>query len=122
MTGITHLARAGHPYPILQRANGRVEQLKPEGFAVGLFPRSEAAEAEFLFERGDRLFLYSDGLVEATSAAGERFSSNRLVQIVSTQKGSPLAEVVAQLGSQVSSWRGEDDFDDDVSLVGLERE
>jgi PAS domain S-box-containing protein len=122
VTGITHLARAGHPYPILQRASGRIEQVKPEGFAVGLFPKAETAVAEFLLDRGDRLFLYSDGLVEATSAVGERFSSNRLVEIIGREKGRPLAETVQSLGRQVSEWRGADGFDDDVSLVGLERE
>ncbi len=122
VTGITHLVRAGHPYPVLQHAGGRIEQLRPEGFAVGLFPKADPAVAELRLDKGDRLFLYSDGLVEATSAAGERFSSNRLVELLRTEKDKPLAELVESLGKQVSAWRGADDFDDDVSLVGLERE
>jgi PAS domain S-box-containing protein len=122
VTGMTRLARAGHPYPILQHANGRIEQVRPEGFAVGLFPKADPAVAELKLDRGDRLFLYSDGLVEATSAAGERFSSNRLVELLRREKDRPLAEVVESLGGQVAAWRGADGFDDDVSLVGLERE
>jgi sigma-B regulation protein RsbU (phosphoserine phosphatase) len=105
----------------LQKGAGRVEMLSPEGFAVGLFPKAQAAEAEFVLEKGDRLFLYSDGLVETTSAAGERFSSTRLKEMVSAQKDRPLDEVVRSLGEKVSQWRGEGAFDDDVSLVGIQR-
>ena len=120
-TGVTRLARAGHPYPLLQKASGRVEMLTPEGFAVGLFPRAQTAEAEFVLEKGDRIFLYSDGFVETTGAAGERFSSTRLKEIVAAQKDMPLAEVVASLGEKVTQWRGQGTFDDDVSLVGIQR-
>jgi PAS domain S-box-containing protein len=122
LTGITHLARAGHPYPILQRSSGKVELVKPEGYAIGLFPRLETAVAEFLLEPGDRLFLCSDGLVDATSAAGERFSSNRLVEMITAEKGRPLADLVAFLGARIGQWRGSESFDDDVSLLAFEKE
>ncbi len=121
-TGITHLARAGHPYPILQRAGGKVELVKPEGFAIGLFPRSEPAVAELHLEPGDRLFLCSDGLLDAASAAGERFSSNRLVEMIKAERGRPLDELVASLGAQVAQWRGSESFEDDVSVVAFEKE
>jgi serine phosphatase RsbU (regulator of sigma subunit) len=99
-----------------------VELVKPEGYAIGLFPRSETAVAEFLLEPGDRLFLCSDGLVDATSAAGERFSSNRLVEMITAEKGRPLADLVAFLGARIGQWRGSESFDDDVSLLAFEKE
>ena len=123
VTGITHLARAGHPYPILQRANGRVEQLKPEGFAVGLFPRSESRRGRVPLRAGRQAVP----VFRRPGGGHQRGGGALLVQ----QAGADRLDAEGQparrgrgpsWAARSSSWRGEDDFDDDVSLVGLERE
>jgi sigma-B regulation protein RsbU (phosphoserine phosphatase) len=96
--------------------------LKPEGFAVGLFAGSEVAEEELILQKGDRLILYSDGLVDCTNATGARFTESRLMDLVKAGRHLPLTELVESLRQQVVTWRGSSPFSDDVSLLALERE
>jgi PAS domain S-box-containing protein len=121
-TGAALLVRAGHPYPIHQAADGSVRLLKPEGQAVGLFPGADVPMESFELASNDRLFLYSDGLIECTNRAGERFSSERLVQCVSSGRRKSLTDVTAGIREEILQWRGADQLADDVSLLAIERE
>jgi PAS domain S-box-containing protein len=121
-TGAVGLVRAGHPFPLLQKAGGAVHLLKPEGFAVGLFAGSEVVAEELTLKKGDRLILYSDGLVDCTNAKGARFTETRLMDLVKAGAHLPLTELVESLRQQVVTWRGSSPFSDDVSLLALERE
>jgi len=121
-TGTVRLARAGHPFPLLQNVGGAVHLLKPEGFAVGLFAGSGVAEEELTLQKGERLILYSDGLVDCTNAAGARFTETRLMDLVKAGRQLPLTDLVESLRQQVLTWRGSSPFSDDVSLLALERE
>jgi PAS domain S-box-containing protein len=120
--GVVRLVRAGHPFPLLLSADGTLRTLKPEGYAVGLFPGSDIATEEFRFECGDRLFLYSDGLVDCTNSGGMTFSAPRFADLVTVGRGLSLAEQVAAVRREVVAWRGSESFADDVSLLALERE
>ncbi len=55
------LARAGHPFPFLLRADGSVTTLEPDGMLLGVFPNSQYDVDHAQLEHGDRLLLYSDG-------------------------------------------------------------
>ena len=96
--------------------------VKPEGYAVGLFPGSDMATEELQLRKGDRLFLYSDGLVDCTnpaaigSAPGVSWTwSRRAGDCRSPSWCRPLRREIVQ-------WRGSESFADDVSLLALERE
>jgi sigma-B regulation protein RsbU (phosphoserine phosphatase) len=121
-TGIVRIVRAGHPFPILHTADGQIQMVKPEGYAVGLFPGSEVASEELHLSAGDRLFLYSDGLVDSTNAAGARYTSARLVEKIKAGRGTPLAQLVESLRGDLVKWRGSESFADDVSLLVLQKE
>ncbi len=121
-TGRTTLVRAGHPNPIYQAADGVVRLLKPEGQAVGLFPGADLPTEELKLAHNDRLFLYSDGLVECTNRSGEGFSSERLVQLISAGRRKSLKDVMESIREEITQWRGAEPFADDVSVLGLERE
>lgn len=119
--GILNLVRAGHPHPLLVRADGGVRVLQPEGFAIGLFPKAEPAAEEVRFSTGDRLLLYSDGLVDAANAAGERFGTKRLADIAVRHRASSLRETLEAIDAEVAAHRGSATFADDVSLLAVER-
>jgi sigma-B regulation protein RsbU (phosphoserine phosphatase) len=55
------VARAGHPFPLILRANGQTETIEPEGGLLGVFPDEIYEEATVQLEPGDRVLLYSDG-------------------------------------------------------------
>jgi PAS domain S-box-containing protein len=119
--GMVRLVRAGAPFPLLLRAGGTLRVLKPEGFAVGLFPRAEIATEEFRFEKGDRLFLYSDGLVDCANSGGMTFSAARFSDLLVEGRGLPLAAQLQAVRRELVAWRGSESFADDVSLLALER-
>jgi PAS domain S-box-containing protein len=119
--GMLSMVRAGHPHPLLVRADGATHLLRPEGYAIGLFPRAEAAVEEVRLAKGDRVLLYSDGLVDATNPAGERFGSTRLADLAKGHRTSGLREMVEAVDAAVLAHRGGRTFDDDVSLLAVER-
>lgn len=121
-TGITRIARAGHTYPIHQKGGGETLQIKSEGDAVGPFPEISVEEVEFVFEKGDRLFLYSDGLIDCADKDMERFSAERLIDLLKENKKNSLKELIETLDWEIMKWRSKDQFDDDISLLAMERE
>jgi sigma-B regulation protein RsbU (phosphoserine phosphatase) len=64
--------------------------------------------------------LYSDGITECESPAGEMFGSERLRIAVEKTRGLPVAEAIRLLDSDIHLWRGGADFEDDISLLVLE--
>ncbi|HEY9595010.1 MAG TPA: SpoIIE family protein phosphatase [Spirochaetia bacterium] len=121
-TGHTRLARAGHPFPLLQAKNGTVKAIRTEGYAVGLFPTTDVASEEVTLAPGDRLFLYSDGVVDCTNPEGVRFSSTRLVEHITAGADTTLPRLMGALRDALVSWRGSESFADDVSLICVEKE
>ncbi len=115
------LVRAGHPFPLVIRQDGRLEEIKVDGYAVGLSPRLMLMEAELSFAPGDRLFLYSDGLTDCGNLHSEAFSRDRLLTVMRATRADSLAAAVARVGSEVAKWRGNESYDDDITLVGVER-
>ena len=69
---------------------------------------------------GDRLFLYSDGVVEAASKKEGDFGETRLLEILRANASLSLSEGLDRLTDSLKDWRGEDSLDDDVSLLALE--
>jgi sigma-B regulation protein RsbU (phosphoserine phosphatase) len=121
-TGKLRLVRAGHPFPLLQKADGEVKQVRIEGYAVGLFPSADILSEELELSSGDRLFLYSDGLMDCANPSGVSFGARRLEDAIKSGRTAPLSEVVKNLHAAIVKWRGSEVFNDDVSLLALEKE
>ena len=118
--GSLTLAHAGTPEPIVQGADGSMRLLKMESQAVGLFPGAEVPVESLSLVKNERLFLYSDGLAKCTNQVGETFSSERLVQVISASRRKTLKDAVKDIREEVTTWRGNGPFSDDVSLLALE--
>ena len=111
--------RAGHNPPILIRKNGKVEMYDEGGFPVGWdFPRNDSV-VELSVSSGDRLFMYSDGITEATDAGEHLFGNERLVQILSEEKDSTLDQTLDKVITRLREFTGKVAFQDDVSILGL---
>lgn len=120
-TGRVRLTQAGHPRPIHWPRHGRPQPLGENGFPVGLLPDVDYAELTFVLERGERLVLYSDGLVDCCNPQGEAFGLARLMKVLSDVDGMPLHVVISQLKEDVRAWHGTDAFEDDLTCLVLER-
>lgn len=117
---VVRLAQAGHPTPLLQRGI-EIVRTGDSGFPVGMLPGLDYEEAEFAFAPGDRLFLYSDGVTECAGAAREQFKLERLEECVRAGRDGSLQAVVEDIEARLRRWRGEGGFEDDVTLLALER-
>ncbi len=114
------LLRAGHPYPVIQRSGGAIEIVRPGGYAVGLSPRLDAPEMEYALEPGDRVFFYTDGLLDCMDRGSAPFSEEGLVSAIKETRGESLQKTVSRIRERIVGWHGSDSFDDDVSLAAFE--
>lgn len=116
------LVQAGHPAPIMLRASGEASFLGEGGHPVGLWPpdKSVYKETVFSYDRGDRLFLYSDGVSEMFNEDGEPFDENRLKKSLLSCRETDLETSLGQVLNHLEAWSGKSEFEDDVTLCGLE--
>jgi len=114
---------AGHPPPLLLRQGRVVKELSRRPNApLGLRLNDTFTVHEEMLEPGDRLVLYSDGVVEGKDAtSGERFGIERLVDFVARAEaaGEPVPETMRRLGHAVVKHQGHE-LQDDATQVLLE--
>jgi serine phosphatase RsbU (regulator of sigma subunit) len=80
-TGAVTFAGAGSPPIVHQRAAGETRLLRRTGPALGLAQRARFTEEHFVLEPGDRLLLYTDGLLHGDGAAAEHATLEHLLQL-----------------------------------------
>lgn len=118
--GIVTMSQAGHPYPSVQRANGRVELVGTGGLPVGLIDGATYEEFEVKLEPGDRLFVHSDGVDECASPDGTLLGHGGVEKgLTSLQNLHGMAFLEAFIWN-LSNHAKKDEFEDDVSAVLLE--
>jgi serine phosphatase RsbU (regulator of sigma subunit) len=120
-TGMLSYSNAGHNYPLLLRANGKVEQLSESGMVLGIFPSTQYELMETKLERGDMLALFSDGVTEASTVEGTEFGEAGLADFLDTRRSQPCSATVDALVSHVKGWSGGASFADDFTVVLLRR-
>lgn len=119
-TGRVRLALAGHPYPLVLRQSGRIDTLHQGGLPVGMFPVVDYQAQEVQLAPGDKLALYSDGVTECRNRQGEAFGEAQLRASLGFAAQTGLS-LTAVLDERLRDWRGPRDFEDDISLLLLER-
>jgi serine phosphatase RsbU (regulator of sigma subunit) len=113
---------AGHESPFLLRLDGRVERLEPTGRPIGLMPGGGYTERRVAIGAGDRLFLYTDGLVDAENEAGADFGAGRLEtllgRVIAGDGGGPQA-LLERVERAYAEHRGAREAADDATLLVL---
>ena len=111
---------AGHPAPILVPAAGPAVPLAGKGLPIGMFEESIYQEETVTLEPGDRLYFYTDGVIEATDAAQVELGSARLMAELDRVRVLPLKSGLEAVAETVCDWSG-GGLEDDVSLLAIER-
>jgi len=120
-TSMFRYVSAGHPGPLQVPTDGKSVLHPQEGFAIGWFPDSTYQEFVIELKPGDRLYLYSDGILEAMNSADELFGPERVVEALEERKNLTLQGGVEELVECGRQWSGDAGFADDVSILALER-
>ena len=118
-TGKVTAANAGHEYPILMQADGEFELFKDKhGFVVGGMEDMIYKEYEFTMQPGAKLFLYTDGLPEATDKNNEMFGTERTLDVLNKYKTSTPKEILNGVTTAVNDFvRDAEQFDDMTMLA-----
>ncbi|MBK0326052.1 SpoIIE family protein phosphatase [Rhodobacteraceae bacterium F11138] len=121
-SGLLKMVQAGHPHPMLLRADGGAEFVGEGGVPIGLLPDIAYSQFELQLSPGDRLFLYSDGFTEARLADGNMLEEEGLVDLVAKagpgQSGREFLDDLYWSLTQVMS--SQDGLEDDVSATLFE--
>ena len=115
---------AGHPPLLLwQRATRTLIHLNESGLLLGVRPTEEYAQINFPLETGDRLLVYSDGMVEAANSRDEAFGEARLAEFITTYQDLPAEEFAEQLLNEVLAWPANGNIGiqaDDITIVVID--
>ncbi len=123
---------AGHPPVLYRRANdkawsyarppGRKGQI--DGFPINI---PLAIDLDTLYGQitismapGDRLFVYTDGIIDTPSPEGESFGLVRLKDVLDANTGVPLSELKSAVLNTLHQYSGKELTHDDVTLIALE--
>lgn len=109
----------GHPFPLLRRSSGEIEELGTGAFPTGIRRELNVEVASTVIERGDLLVLYSDGVPEMLNAAEEAFGFDRLHEVVA--RGGNPRSLHDSILAHVDRFAGDEPPHDDQSLVVIER-
>ena len=110
---------AGHNPPLLIRDGPGPIALDKGGPVLGVLLDADYERAKIDLHRGEVLVLYTDGVVEAENPAGEQYSTQRLVGIVSSHLQQSPAELIETIYTSVSDFRETTVLADDLTLVVL---
>ncbi|MGL5430052.1 MAG: PP2C family protein-serine/threonine phosphatase [Vibrio sp.] len=129
-TGQGCLCQAGHPTPFIVRQQGELMLVGEGGVPVGLFAESQYQSCHFCLQKGDQLYLYSDGISECENNAGELYGEDRLHALMCDLRNKEKTKIFQLVEEALANWcqplRVEHSqypqlFKDDISLVAIER-
>jgi sigma-B regulation protein RsbU (phosphoserine phosphatase) len=109
-------SNGGHLPPILIGKDGAVRRLEAGGTVVGLFDNMTYDEGSVEMHPGEIFLAYSDGVTEPENEFGE-FGEERLIDLVSANRHSPLTQISEAVTSAVDDWIGDNEQPDDITLV-----
>lgn len=118
--GLVTMAQAGHPSPVLLRASGELEKIGSGGFPIGMWPEMEWEEMTVQLSANDRLLIYSDGVTECVNKEGLPYTERTLMEEIVNSKERPVEALLANIEKSLFKWKGDVEFDDDITLLGIE--
>jgi serine phosphatase RsbU (regulator of sigma subunit) len=118
--GVLRWANAGHPNPVLVRANGELERLESTGMPIGMIDVALYEVKNAQLQPGDKVVFFSDGLSEAANSDGEFFEKKALKEFLCTHAGIGCAELHARLVDAVEDFSEASEEEDDITMLVVE--
>jgi len=120
-TGVMRYVNAGHNPPLIRKANGSYEWLPvKQGFVLAGLPNIRYTEQEIVFEQGDTLFLYTDGVTEAMNRVEQLYSPKRLIRVLNQFPGSlGLEGTIVGIKEDVDHFSEGAEQADDITMLML---
>jgi serine phosphatase RsbU (regulator of sigma subunit) len=118
-TRMLHYINAGHNLPALRRADRSIERLEAGGLPLGVARHGQYESGTTKLEPGDLLFVFSDGLVDATDQAGAEFGDARVIDVVSGLGGESADAAMRAVIETADRFSGDVPRSDDITCLAL---
>ena len=120
-TGIIKCANAGHEKPMVIKADGEVVLINEKpNFVIGGMEGMKYREYEIALNPGDKIFLYTDGVAEATDSDNNLFGIDRTIDALKENTSADSKEVLKNVRAAVDRFVGEAEQFDDLTMLCLE--
>ena len=117
-TGNMQFANAGHNPPLIKRASGEFEYLKTRaGFVLAGMTGIRYRAGELTLDPGDRLFLYTDGVPEATNAETKLYGEERLLAFMNCNADTEATALLPMLKANIDEFVGDAPQFDDITML-----
>ena len=119
-TGKGLAANAGHEHPVICRKDGKYELIQyRHSPAVATMNGIKFREHEFELHPGDRLFVYTDGVAEATNANSELFGTDRMLEALNKNPNASPKETLASVQEGINAFVGDAPQFDDITMLNF---
>ena len=120
-TGTIKAANAGHEYPALKKPDGQYELLKDKhGLVIGGMEDAKYHEYEIKLEPGSKIFLYTDGVPEATDANKSMFGTERMIEALNSEPDANPERTLEIVRQRVDEFVKDAEQFDDLTMMCLE--
>lgn len=111
---------AGHP-PLVRWREGKLERIESNGLLFGVRPEPDYPVCEMQISAGDRLLLYTDGLIEPENLKGDSFGDGRLEGVMRENQSRSPSDLADQLLSELRLWQPASlEQQDDITLLVID--
>lgn len=119
-SGLIVAANAGHEFPVIKH-NGKYELLKDKhGFVLAGMDNLKYKDYEIILEKGDSLFIYTDGVPEATNSDNELFGTDRMLEALNSNPNGNCMEILENVQDAVDGFVKDAPQFDDLTMLCLE--
>ncbi|MDO4977837.1 MAG: PP2C family protein-serine/threonine phosphatase [Eubacteriales bacterium] len=119
-TNLLTASNAGHEYPAIKRAGGSFEIYKDKhSFVVGGLENIHYKEYELSLHPGDTLFVYTDGVPEASDETDTLFGTNRMIEALNHNPELHSKELIAHVLQEIQFFIGTAEQFDDITMMAL---
>ena len=117
-TGIVKFANAGHNPPLVKHADGTFEYLKSKAnFVLAGMEGIRYKEQEIQLEKGDKIYLYTDGVTEAHNDKNELYGEERLLKCLNSVKDKSVDDICQKIKEDVELFVGTAEQFDDITML-----
>ena len=114
-------SNAGHEYPVIRKPDGEFELFKDKhGLIIGGMDGIKYKEYELTLEKGSTLFLYTDGVPEATNADNELFGAERMLAALNKAPDAPPRKALENVKNAVDTFVGDAPQFDDLTMLAIQ--
>lgn len=118
-TGKLTTSSAGHEYPFIN-INGKYELFKDKhGMPIGTFKKSKYRNEELILKTGDSIFVYTDGVAEATDKDNQLFGTERTLEALNTSSDASPKEILKNVRGAVDGFVKDAPQFDDLTMLCL---